>query len=373
MIRCYPDDKLKKIRHRAWERVGELGGVEDTIDIVGHISNVDVEKYISSKSAIVFIGGRYDHSHGLPDGVVVVPLNDAFKTYGAFLTNYLVKSIRAEKNKFVLANLALHRDGVFVYVPPGTEVATPIKILNILDAETVAMPQIQLFVGDGAAVNVHISTVGAGVAVNMVCGCTIGNNASLQYESSLSGINLSGSYCEAVRATLKKGGSFRTTTVAKQSASYDYQAMLCGEGGDADLSGVWVLGGDETITFDASVYHKAPHCCSRQLFRGVLDGRSCSRFIGTIMIDKDAHKSDAYQLNNNLLLSDDARAMSTPVLEIFADDVKASHGATVGSLNRDQLFYMTTRGIPLKEAERLLVDGFVNDIVGPMLLKKKVI
>ncbi len=143
----------------------------------------------------------------------------------------------------------------------------------------------------------------------------------------------------------------------------DYHVILAGENAEALLNGVWMLADKREAHIHIFIDHQAPQCRSYQLFKGVLNDFSRSSFEGKIMVRQAAQKTEAFQLNNNLLLNDHAHADSKPNLEIFADDVKASHGATVGQLDIEQLFYMKTRGFPEEEAKNLLIYGFAEQVI----------
>ena len=138
---------------------------------------------------------------------------------------------------------------------------------------------------------------------------------------------------------------------------------LCGPQADCRLSGLYLAAGEERMDYDILLTHRVPGCRSDQLFKGLLSGRSVTHFDGLIRVVPDAQKTEAYQANHNLLLSDDARAHTRPQLEIYADDVKCSHGATVGRLNPDELFYMRSRGIPQAEARMLQQLAFAGEVL----------
>lgn len=137
---------------------------------------------------------------------------------------------------------------------------------------------------------------------------------------------------------------------------------LTGENSEVNLSGVYVCGADENVTISVNLNHKVGHCISNQLFKGIAGGSSRAKFYGRIIVAQDAQKTEAYQSNHNLLVSDDARVDTKPQLEIYADDVKCSHGATIGRLNEEEQFYMRSRGISLNEARTLQMISFVSPV-----------
>ena len=138
---------------------------------------------------------------------------------------------------------------------------------------------------------------------------------------------------------------------------------LQGEGAQANIYGVYVCGADERVNIAVDMHHKVPHCNSRQLFKGIAGGKSRVDFYGKIIVAQDAQRTEAYQENHNILLSDDARVDTKPQLEIYADDVKCSHGATIGRLNEEEQFYMRSRGITLEDARVLQMISFLAPVL----------
>ena len=147
-----------------------------------------------------------------------------------------------------------------------------------------------------------------------------------------------------------------------ESRDIDVASDLVGEGAEVSLKGLYLCGGDERVNFRILMHHRAPGCVSRQLFNGIAGGSSRVTFEGRIIVAPDAQKTEAYQENHNIVLSDQAHAETMPQLEIFADDVKCSHGATVGRLDEEALFYMRTRGVPEKDAKVLQMLSFLSPV-----------
>lgn len=147
------------------------------------------------------------------------------------------------------------------------------------------------------------------------------------------------------------------------SADVRMEVELSGEGAEANIYGVYVCGGDEKVKIAVDMHHKVSHCNSRQLFKGIAGGKSKVDFYGKITVAQDAQKTEAYQENHNLLLSDDAKVDTKPQLEIYADDVKCSHGATIGRLNEEEQFYMRSRGISLEDAKVLQMISFISPVI----------
>ena len=139
--------------------------------------------------------------------------------------------------------------------------------------------------------------------------------------------------------------------------------VLSGEGAQANIYGAYICGAEERVKIAVDMHHKVPHCSSKQLFKGVAGGSSRVDFYGKIIVAQDAQRTEAYQENHNILLSDEAKVDTKPQLEIYADDVKCSHGATIGRLNEEEQFYMRSRGITLEDAKVLQMISFVAPVL----------
>ena len=147
------------------------------------------------------------------------------------------------------------------------------------------------------------------------------------------------------------------------SCDLKMDVRLVGEGAEANIYGAYVCGSDERVNISVDMHHDVPHCNSRQLFKGIAGGKSRVDFYGKIIVAQDAQRTEAYQENHNILLSDDAKVDTKPQLEIYADDVKCSHGATIGRLNEEEQFYMRSRGITLEDAKVLQMISFISPVL----------
>lgn len=395
------NDPLQKLRARAWDHFLELGLPTIKDDVYRYMrlrhffsrpfvlstdSNVrpeQIEPYIlpeCQQSVIVLVNGRYSaqlsRTESLPKRIVVSDLIEASQSFGAFLNNQWTKSVKEEIDPFAAANSALHSDGVFVYIPPKTVLETPIQLLTIVDAQNASMlimPRIHLFCGAHSQISLAATQgvlSGQEFCVNQVTDLNVEENAHLQYTQTICGLPENAWHFDAFRASLKKNSTLKTVGVTDGSVSVrnDYKVMLVGENAEATLNGVCMLNGKHEVHTHVLIDHQAPSCRSMQLFKGVLNDASKSSFEGKILVRQAAQKTNAFQLNNNLLLSNEATANSKPNLEIFADDVKASHGATVGQLDEEQIFYMKTRGHSAKEAQNILVYGFCQEILNMLTI-----
>ena len=174
-------------------------------------------------------------------------------------------------------------------------------------------------------------------------------------------------YFEGVQARIvvERGGRVDVVVLIMPGVSEDLNidVELVGEGAEANIYGAYVCGADERVKIAVDMHHKVPHCNSRQLFKGIAGGSSRVDFYGKIIVAQDAQRTEAYQENHNILLSDDAKVDTKPQLEIYADDVKCSHGATIGRLNEEEQFYMRSRGISLEDAKVLQMISFLAPVL----------
>lgn len=389
-------DPLQKIRVKAWDRFLELGLPTRKNDVyryvrlrsffansyepsqVTEVSKTAIDAHVlpeCQQSVAVFINGQFSLEHSrlsaVPKRVVVETLANGMKTYGSFLNSQLTKSLKEEADPFAAVNAAVHRDGLFLYLPPKTIVEAPLQLLNIIDASETPMlvvPRAQVFVGMQSEISI-VSTQavlsGESYGFNLVVEIAVEEDSHVRYTQASCGIREGIWHFDALRATLKANSTLKTVNVTDGSATvrFDYRAALLGPNAEVLLNGVWMLSGKNEAHMHVLVDHQAPNCRSMQLFKGALSDFSRSSFEGKILVRQAAQKTEAFQLNNNLLLSDRANADSKPNLEIFADDVKASHGSTVGQLDKDQIFYLKTRGFSDAAAKNLLVYGYCQEVI----------
>lgn len=387
---------LQEFRKKGWKRFQEIGlptrkhelfryvklhylySQQYQLAQASEIQAADVALHVipeCQESVLVFVNGifRADLSctAALPQKAVVQPFSVAMRTYGALLTNQLTKAIKEETDPFAALNIALHRDALFLYLPPKTVLDVPIQLLYLVDAgkdKLMVSPRFQLFAGAHSEIEViasHAALSGAGYCINQTAQFSLEENSKVHYTQ----VNCEAPdniwHFDALRASLKRDSFLKVVNATTGSATIrnDYRVMLLGENCHTSLNGISMLGQKREAHTHVYVDHQAPNCESRQLYKSVLNDASHSCFEGKIMVRQAAQKTNAFQLNNNLLLSDQASAESKPNLEIFADDVKASHGATVGQLDKEELFYMKSRGFSDIEAKGLLIFGFCKEII----------
>ncbi|WP_044881430.1 Fe-S cluster assembly protein SufD [Neochlamydia sp. EPS4] len=390
-------DPTRKLKEKAWLRFLEIGLPTRQSEVFQYLRlrNLYIQAFETahgiplsadsiaphilpecSGSVLVMINGDYypelSNLSALPKRMVILPLKEAWRTYGSFLNNQWNKLLIEEKDPFAILNAALHRQGIFIYAPPKTLADVPLQLLHFNshepDLSLWTNPRIQGFIGAHSQLDLiatHVDGPGKQFLSNLSIELAMDEESHLRYFQVPFEILNKHWYFEAFRASLKKGSTFKSVLASKGSTSLrnDYRVVLAGENAEASLNGLWMLSDQAEAHANILVEHQAPYCRSMQLFKSVLNDASHSSFEGKILVHQAAQKTQAFQLNSNLLLSDKAKADSKPNLEIFADDVKASHGATMGQLDQEQLFYLRTRGYSEKAAKNLLVYGFCKEII----------
>lgn len=384
------DTSLKSVRKKAFDGFLNLGLPSQDMQAFQYISfknlfqeklalsethsfsQSEIDKLICEEakgSYLVFVNGFFQPSLSnlttLPHNVVVMPLDQAMGSYGTVLNNRWNKILLEDKDPFTTLNLALHPKGVFVYVPPKTVLKDPIQCLFLsTDREQLSLPRMQVFIASQSEAKFITSTATQGFS-NSVIDVTLEERSRLCYLDMSLPLYRSGRSFSCVRATLKKESYLSALSLFPQRdlTRCNFQVDLIGEGAEASLQGSWYLKEKEEMHIYATVRHEAALCRSMQTFKGVLSDRSVSSFEGKIFVTSQAQKTEAYQLNNNLIIGEYASANSKPNLEIFADDVKASHGATTAQLDQEELFYLKSRGIQEEAAKNLLIQGFVGEFI----------
>jgi len=323
---------------------------------------------------LVFVNGYFAPAlsslGGLPAGVKVQSLAAVLANGAGILQGRLSRYAAFENQPFVALNTAFINDGAFVEIPPGLVVEKPIHLLFVTasaGSASVAHPRTLVVAGAGAQATVIETYLGQGNGVyfnNAVSEILLEENAALDHYR----VQQEGEaafHIATLQAALGRSSTFTTQNVALGGALVrnDVNAVLDGEGGDCALNGLYVAGRRQHIDNHTLIDHAQPHCSSRELYKGILDGSATGVFNGVIKVRPDAQKTDSVQQNKNLLLSRDALINTKPQLEIFADDVKCTHGATIGQLDSDSLFYLRARGIPEEQARSLLIYAFASEVV----------
>jgi Fe-S cluster assembly protein SufD len=301
----------------------------------------------------------------LPDGVVFGSLARLAAERPELVERHYGSVVPSEE-KFAAGNAAGWADGVFLYVPEGVEVTTPLRAAMELAAEGTALFHRTLVVLERGARATFAEDYGSTAAgyVNTVVELVVGDGARLEYVTTQRHHPQTRQF-GTHRATIGRDGEIDWVVLGLGGtrAKSRIESYLAAQGATAKVTGAYFLTGSEHADFDTTQEHAAPNTTSDLFFKGVLADHSRAVWRGVIRVDKGAQKTDAYQENRNLLLSHDARADSIPGLEIEANDVRCTHGATIGQIDKLQLFYLMSRGLSRVDAEQLIVRGFFQPIL----------
>ena len=302
---------------------------------------------------------------GEAGGAVFTTLARAVETHPEVVERYLGTVVSAGE-KFAAANAAHWHDGVLVHVPAGVSVEAPLRSVVELTEEGSALQHRVLVVLERGATATFVEEFRSGVPgyLNVVVELIVADEAHLEY------VTIQHHHAETRqfgthRATVGRDAELDWVAAALGGtrAKSRMESLLAGPGARVKVTGAYYLNGTEHIDYDTTQEHAAPNTSSDLAFKGVLDDRARAVWRGVIRVDKGAQKTDAYQENRNLLLSTDAQATPIPGLEIEANDVRCTHGATVGQVDSAQLFYLMARGLSKTEAQRMIVRGFFEPVL----------
>jgi Fe-S cluster assembly protein SufD len=321
---------------------------------------------------IVFVNGRYApelSSVGLlTGGLEVASLADVLMARPESVEPYLAKVVR-DGNAFAQLNSAFVDDGVFVRIPARTPVPDPIHLIFVSEpafGPTVSHPRNLVIAEAGsqaAVVETFLGAAGEPYFTNAVTEVVLGDGAVLDF-SKLEREGDAAFHVATTAVSLGRNSNFTSHSISLGGAlaRNDLNVRLDAEGADCTLNGLFLGNGTQLLDNHTLIDHAMPHGTSRELYKGILDGKSRGIFHGKIIVRPDAQKTDAMQTNKNLLLSKESLVNSEPALEIFADDVKCRHGSTIGQLDAAAMFYLRSRGIGEDEARNLLVYAFASDV-----------
>jgi Fe-S cluster assembly protein SufD len=335
-----------------------------------------VEQFTFGRDAVaelVFVNGRF---HGelsrvgkLPRGVKASSLAEAINTDGETVQKHLGKHASIEANPFVALNTGLIGDGAYLHFPTGTTIEQPIHVLLVstgAEQAAVAHPRVLVVAEDNVHATIvesYVGSEGRTYFTNAVTEIATGadchiDHCRLQQEGKLA------NHVSTMQVELGRSTTFvsHAVTIGAKLTRNDLNCLMNGEYAYATLNGLVLIGGEQHCDNHTLLRHEKPNCPSHELYKHVLSDRASAVFKGQIFVQKDAQKTDSKQTSKTLLLSDDAYMNSQPALEIYADDVKCTHGSTTGPVDEDMVFYLRTRGVSLEAARHLLTYAFAADV-----------
>ncbi|MGH9326961.1 MAG: Fe-S cluster assembly protein SufD [Terriglobia bacterium] len=321
---------------------------------------------------LVFVNGVFDAKlssvANLPESVKVTSLATALNA--ETLERHLARYADAENHPFVALNTAFLDDGAFIDIRDGTVLKSPIHVVFVRTeraGETVTHPRMLVVAGrevEAQVIESHVGPPAEAYFTNAVTEVVVGENSSVDYLK-LQKEGDAAFHVGTVQAHQERASRFHSHSISLGAAlaRHDVNTVLAGEGAECTLNGLYQVAGRQHVDHHTRLDHAMPHCSSREYYRGILDGKSSGVFSGAIIVRKDAQKTDAIQSNKNLLLSEDAIINTKPELQILADDVRCTHGATIGQLDPEAIFYLRARGIGYESARHLLTRAFANDVI----------
>jgi Fe-S cluster assembly protein SufD len=332
-------------------------------------------------TTLVFVDGGYSErlsSTGeLAPGVRAGSLAEALQADGALLERHLARHASIEGSPFTALSTAFIRDGGFLHVPANTDLTRPVHLVFVTTADatgSVTHPRNLIVVDRGARASVIESYVslaqGSRYWTNGVTEVVAGANSWVEH-TRIQRESERAFHVGLTHVEQQRDSHYRSFTLAMGGAlaRHNLHARLNGENVETLMYGLYLTRGDQVVDNHTAIYHDQPNCRSWEVYKGVLDGRSRAVFNGKVFVKPEAQKTDAKQTNRNLLLSDTAKVDTKPQLEIFADDVKCTHGATVGRLDDVALFYARSRGVPAEKAQRLLTYAFAAEVTSEIVLE----
>lgn len=345
-----------------------------------------IERFLFGKSSwsrLVFVNGNYAEElsrvSSLPDGVTVGNLAEAITKEPELVEKHLARYASYETKPFTALNTAFVRDGAFIQIPDGILLEEPIHLLFLStqrDRPTVSHPRLLILIGReskatiiesyGSLASEAVPRRGAngGYFTNGVTEVVVGEGATVDHYR-LQEQSPEAFHIVTANVALARDSSYSSVTldIGGKLARNNLNLFMGAEGASCSLNGLYLVTDSQHVDNQVVIDHAKSHTTSRELYKGILDGKSRAVFGGSIVVRKNAQKVDAQQSDKNLLLSDEAEADTKPAFWIYADDVKCAHGAACGKLDPDALFYLQSRGMSDPAARRLLTRGFVSEVI----------
>lgn len=332
-------------------------------------------------STLVFVNGAFDDSlssvGALADRVSVGSLGEALSSRNSVVEAHLARHAPVESSPFTALNTAFIAEGGFVHVPANTDARFPMHLVFVTTSEaagSVSHPRNLIVVDPGARASIiesYVTLAPAGTYwTNPVTEVVAGANSWIEH-TRIQRESEKAYHIGATHVDQYRDSHYRSFSMAMGGAlaRHNLHVRLNQENVESLMYGLYLTRDEQLIDNHTAIYHDQPNCRSWEVYKGVLDGDSRAVFNGKVFVRPEAQQTDAKQTNRNLLLSDGARVNTKPQLEIFADDVKCTHGATVGRLDEVALFYARSRGVPAAEAQRLLTYAFAAEVIAEVALE----
>jgi Fe-S cluster assembly protein SufD len=310
-----------------------------------------------------------------PEGIILGSLARAMQEYPDIFEQHFGRYAEFDRNGFQALNTAFAMDGFFMYIPDNVHVEKPVQMVSIINYNQDLFVQTRnlIIIGKNSKLQlVHCddSTNQQAILKNSINEVFLDEGASLDYYK-LQNLNNNSSLINSTYFHQEASSNLATNSVTLNGGlirNYTH-VTLNGEGAAADVNGLYLMDGVQHVSNQVFIDHAKPNCYSNELFKGIIDDQASAAFNGHVLVRKDAQQTNAYQNSKHILLTDDAKANAKPFLEIYADDVKCSHGATVGQLDPEAMFYLRSRGICEANARLLLMNAFAGEIINRIAIE----
>ena len=377
-FRAFDRMGIPSVKHEEWKytRISSLFNKELEFALTHEISKADIEKVKmpghEAANELVFVNGIYSPEHSViqSPSLVVLPLEKASSEYHDIISENLGHSSNYQKDGINALNTAFIQGAVFIHVNKGKTVEHPVYIYNISDARQgslLSQPRTLVHIDENARLQLVETYITFGATdnfTNQVMEIVVEKDAQVEYYK-IQNDSVHSSQVSTTHFRQRGKSHVHAVTISLNGGIVrnNLNIVMEAEHSEAHMYGLYFQSGHSHIDNHTVVDNVKPHCYSNELYKGIMDGNSTGVFNGKIFVRKDAQKTNAYQSNKNILLSDQASVNTKPQLEIFADDVKCSHGCTIGQLDDEGLFYLRSRGISENTARGLLLHSFVVDIL----------
>src|ERR1700752_687976 len=338
-------------------------------------ASIDVARFVypeTTNAHLVVVNGFFSEElsdlTGL-ENVVAIDLLTAVADarYNKIARAYLARNAGYHNNGIAALNTAFLQSGLFLLIPKNVKVDAPIPVTFVTDGETASFPRLLIVSEEHSSATLIESFVSTGdqqYFTNAVAEVVVKEGARLEHYRVQRESNKA-FHTSLTSAELGRSSSYDTTSInlGGRLSRHDISVVMDNEGAECWVDGRYLVGADQHTDTHSVIDHQQPHCNSHQLYKGILDGNAPAVFNGKIFVREGAQKTDAMQTNKNLLLSPQARVDTKPQLEIYADDVKCAHGAAVGQIDQEELFYLQARGINPELGRKLLTYGFAEEVI----------
>jgi Fe-S cluster assembly protein SufD len=337
-------------------------------------NNIDFSLINADAPLVVLTNGFFNaelsNLNNLPEGVTIMSLASAVKQNDKHALSVLGTLAKPAKDSFIALNSALFMDGVFIYIPKGKVLESPIQLIQQVDSDEAVFPQTRILLiaerQAEARVLYHVQAAKnhTSVVSNTVIELDLEEGAQVEWVSVQEEGKLNG-HISTTESHVRKHANLRHISIALSGALVrnNLNIVLDEEHCESHLYGYYHPSQDEVIDNHTLVEHRKANCESNELYKGVVDGNGTAVFNGKVFVEKDAQKTNAFQSNKNILLSEGGSVNTKPQLEIYADDVKCSHGSSTGILDPDQVFYLRSRGLSLEKARALLLHAYAGEVL----------